>query len=96
MRLGEHKDKRRAERARRLLGWIACTSAPMTIEEAQQALLVRPNDRDQVYNIVAKLDVIEMLGPIVEIVDTYIRFVHFTAKEKVVNTVISRLMLTSL
>ncbi|KAK5633496.1 hypothetical protein RRF57_009210 [Xylaria bambusicola] len=68
----------------------------MTIEEAQQALLVRPNDRNQVFNIVAKLDVVEILGPIVEIVDTYIRFVHFTAKEKVFSTVMFDPMLTSL
>jgi hypothetical protein len=31
--------------------------------------------------MVAKLDVVDLLGPIVEIVDGYIRFVHFTAKE---------------
>ncbi|KAI1737673.1 hypothetical protein F4680DRAFT_203534 [Xylaria scruposa] len=81
VRLGEHKDKPTAEQARRLLGWIACTPNLITIEEAQQALLVRRGDKDQVFNIVAKLSVIEFLGPIVEVVDTYIRFVHFTAKE---------------
>ncbi|KAI0442354.1 hypothetical protein F4803DRAFT_519717 [Xylaria telfairii] len=81
MRLVEHKDKRRATEAQRLLGWIACTPTPITIHEAHQALLVRPDDRDQVFNIVSKLDVVEILGPIVETVDTYIRFVHFTAKE---------------
>ncbi|KUJ17014.1 uncharacterized protein LY89DRAFT_69875 [Mollisia scopiformis] len=81
VRLGDHKDKRKSEQARRLLGWVACTSTPLTIEDAQQALVVRPGNRDQVFDIVAKLDVIEVLGPIVETVDTYIRFVHFTAKE---------------
>ncbi|KAI0415692.1 hypothetical protein F5X98DRAFT_388586 [Xylaria grammica] len=75
VRLGEHKDKRRAEQARKLLGWIACTSVPITPEEAQQALLVRPDDRDQVFNIVAGLNVVEILGPIVEIVDTYIQYI---------------------
>jgi hypothetical protein len=40
-----------------------------------------PGNRDQVFNMVAKLDAVEVLGPIVETVDTYIRFVHFTAKE---------------
>ncbi|KAH9217331.1 hypothetical protein DL95DRAFT_494393 [Leptodontidium sp. 2 PMI_412] len=81
LRLGDHKDKRRSEQARRLLGWVACTSTPLTVEDAQQALVVRRGDRDQIFNIVAKLDVVEVLGPIVETVDTYIRFVHFTAKE---------------
>ncbi|GAW19567.1 hypothetical protein ANO14919_090550 [Xylariales sp. No.14919] len=96
VRLGEHKDKRRAEQARKLLGWIACTSVPITPEEAQQALLVRPDDRDQVFNIVAGLNVVEIIGPIVEIVDTYIQFVHFTAKEKVAVFGIFDLMLTCL
>ncbi|RWA07817.1 hypothetical protein EKO27_g7295 [Xylaria grammica] len=41
----------------------------------QQALLVRPDDRDQVFNIVAKLNVVEILGPIVEIADTYIQYI---------------------
>lgn len=55
----------------------------MTIEEAQQALLVRPGDQNQVFNIVGNLNIIEILGPIVEVVDSEIRFVHFTAKEEV-------------
>ncbi|KAI1383676.1 uncharacterized protein F4822DRAFT_84758 [Hypoxylon trugodes] len=82
-RLGRHADIRMTENARRLLGWIACSSVLITVEEAHQALVVRPDHRDQVFYMVAKLDVIELLGPIVEIVDNNIRFVHFTAKEYV-------------
>jgi len=63
------------------LGWIACTSASITVEEAEQALVVQPDDRDQEYTMIAKLDIIAVLGPIVETVENYIRFVHFTAKE---------------
>ncbi|KAI0383445.1 hypothetical protein F5Y04DRAFT_269771 [Hypomontagnella monticulosa] len=83
MRLGSHEDKRRTEKAWRLLGWVACSTAPITVEEAHQALVIAPGNREQVFDMVAKLDVVELLGPIVETVDTYIRFVHFTAKEYV-------------
>ncbi|KAI0535309.1 hypothetical protein GGR58DRAFT_529608 [Xylaria digitata] len=82
VRLEEHTNKRRAQKARRLLGWIACTSAPITIEEASQALILKPQDRKQVFNLVANLDVVEILGLIIETVDTYICFVHPTVKEQ--------------
>ncbi|KAF3059730.1 hypothetical protein GL218_04847 [Daldinia childiae] len=81
VRLESHNDKRRAEKARMLLGWVACSTAPITVEEAHQALVVIPGNRDQVFEMVSKLDAVELLGPIVETVDNYIRFVHFTAKE---------------
>ncbi|KAF3764537.1 hypothetical protein M406DRAFT_330871 [Cryphonectria parasitica EP155] len=86
VRLGKQKDRRMVEQTRRLLGWIACSPSPLTIEEAHQALVVRPDDRNQVFNMVAKLDVVEFLGPIVETADGYIRFVHFTAKEYVTSS----------
>ncbi|KAF7527346.1 hypothetical protein G7054_g10484 [Neopestalotiopsis clavispora] len=80
-RLWQIQDNEMAKRARRLLGWIASSPQPMSIEEAQQALVVNPQERNQVFNIIAKLNVVAMLGPIVETVDSYIHFVHFTAKE---------------
>lgn len=81
MRLGNCKDKRKAEKAQRLLGWIACTPSPLTVEEAGQALALNHNDHHQVYRVMTKLDAVKELGPIVETYDGYIRFVHFTAKE---------------
>jgi hypothetical protein len=84
VRLGKHGDKRRADQARRLLGWIACALTPPTVEEAQQALVVDPGNRDQIFRMVAKLDVVDVvdvLGPIVEITDTCIHFIHFAAKD---------------
>lgn len=80
-RLVQIKDKKEATRARRLLGWIASSPHPISIEGAQQAVFVVPQNRDQIFDIVSKLDVVKMLGPIVETVDNYIHFVHFTAKE---------------
>lgn len=83
MRLKNGKNKRAAEKALRLLGWIACTPTPLAVEEAWQALGLDPANRDQVYHMFAKLDAVKELGPIVETVDGYIHFVHFTAKEGV-------------
>lgn len=80
-RLKSGKDKRSAEKAQKLLGWIACSPTPLTVEEAWQALIVNPHDRNQVYRMWMKLDPVKELGPIVETVDGYIHFVHFTAKE---------------
>lgn len=81
MRFRKGENERAVEKARRLLGWIACTPTPLTVEEAGQALVLNPQNRNQVYRLVAKLDAVKELGPIVETVDGYIRFVHFTAKE---------------
>lgn len=80
-RLDKHSNKTHAEKAKRLLGWIACSLSPLTIEEAQQALVVESGNPEQTYSIFAKLDPVELLGPIVETAGGYIRFVHFTAKE---------------
>lgn len=81
LRLDKHGSKIHAERAKRLLGWIACSVIPLTVDEAQQALAIEPQNSQQTYSMFAKLDPVELLGPIVETVGGYIRFVHFTAKE---------------
>lgn len=80
-RLIHGKDKCDVEKGRRLLGWVACAPSPLTVDEAGQALALQPGNRDQVFQPVMKLDAVKLLGPIVETVDGYIRFVHFTAKE---------------
>lgn len=80
-RLDKPSNKTRAEKAKRLLGWIACSLIPLTVEEAQQGLAIEPHKPEQTYSIIWKLDPVELLGPIVEISGGYIRFVHFTAKE---------------
>lgn len=69
------------DKAKRLLGWIVCSSIPLTIEEAEQALAVQSRNPSQIYDSFAKLDPVKLLGPIVETAGGYIRFVHFTAKE---------------
>lgn len=81
LRLDKHSNTIHAEKAKRLLGWIVCSPIPLTVEEAQQALAIERESPEQTYSMFAKLDPVELLGPIVETAGGYIRFVHFTAKE---------------
>lgn len=80
-RLDKHSNKTHTDKAKRLLGWIACSLIPLTVEEAQQALTIEPRNPEQTYFAWAKLDPVELLGPIVETAGGHIQFVHFTAKE---------------
>ena len=60
----------------------------MTILEIEQAILINPNtDRQPEINLteLSRLNFVKMCGPIVEIVDEELRFVHFTVQEYVAN-----------
>ena len=69
------------DKARKLLGWIACTPAPLTIQEIQRVLAIKLNDREGRARSLADLQIEKICGPIVEVNDGYIQFVHFTVKE---------------
>lgn len=71
------------EKARKLLGWIACSPTPLTIQEVQCALSVKIDDRDGKTRRLVDLNVGKICGPIVEVVEDYVQFVHFTVKESV-------------
>ncbi|KAH6876383.1 hypothetical protein B0T10DRAFT_198406 [Thelonectria olida] len=73
------------KKARKILGWVGCAPAPMTRNELEQALVVNPNQVDRPDEIVSKIDVVSICGPIVEVVDDYVQFVHFTVKEYLFN-----------
>ena len=69
-------------KARNILGWVGCSPTPLTIQELEQALMIdietgRNRGRS------SKLDIVQLCGPIVEVVDQYVQFVHFTVKEYV-------------
>ncbi|KAK2017314.1 hypothetical protein LZ32DRAFT_576756 [Colletotrichum eremochloae] len=68
-------------KARKVLGWIGCAPTPLTRREIEHALLVNSEDTDGDVRFVSVLDVVRLCGPIVEVVDDYVHFVHFTAKE---------------
>ena len=69
------------EKARKLLGWIGSSPMPLTIQEMEQALTVSLDDKTGSTRVQSQLNVQKICGPIVEVVDDYVQFVHFTAKE---------------
>lgn len=68
-------------RTRNILGWIGCSPTPLKINELEQALLVDVEDIQSSVWVSCSLNLVELCGPIVEVVDEYVQFVHFTVKE---------------
>ncbi|KAH7359598.1 NACHT domain protein [Pyrenochaeta sp. MPI-SDFR-AT-0127] len=69
------------QKARKILGWIGSSTKPLTIHELEQALLVDPKNKDRQPKVTSRLNLIHICGPIIEVVDEYVQFVHFTAQE---------------
>lgn len=68
-------------KTRNILGWIGSSPTPLTIQELEQALLVDVEDIQSSVRVSSSLNVVQLCGPIVEVVDEYVQFVHFTVKE---------------
>jgi hypothetical protein len=51
--------------------------------EMEQALCITPGETKQLLQVHASLNVVQLCGPIVEIFDGRLQFVHFTVKEQV-------------
>lgn len=68
-------------RTRNILGWIGCSPTPLKINELEQALLVDVEDPQSNVRVSCSLNLVELCGPIVEVIDEYVQFVHFTVKE---------------
>jgi hypothetical protein len=69
------------EKARRLLGWIGTTHKALTVQELEQALVISPDDTEWNAKVQGNLNIARICGPIVEVIDGYVHFVHFTVKE---------------
>ncbi|KAI0889136.1 uncharacterized protein GGS22DRAFT_153217 [Annulohypoxylon maeteangense] len=66
---------------RPILQWVACAQRPLSEEEMLQALSIEPGQQDFTKRRKQFLDICKMCGPIIEIKDGNIQFVHFSAKE---------------
>ncbi|KAF7538368.1 hypothetical protein G7054_g3005 [Neopestalotiopsis clavispora] len=69
------------EKARNVLGWVSCSPVPMTVQEIQQALSIGLADRQGPTKFLGALPIQRLCGPIVEVADEYVQFVHFTVQE---------------
>ncbi|KAI1379439.1 hypothetical protein F4677DRAFT_332829 [Hypoxylon crocopeplum] len=66
---------------RTILQWVACAQRPLTEEEMLQILVVEPGQPDFTKGRKDFRDIRKACGPIIEINEDSIRFVHFSAKE---------------
>lgn len=53
----------------------------MTIQELEQALMIDFENKQSSARISSKVNLVQLCGPIVEVVDEYAQYVHFTVKE---------------
>jgi hypothetical protein len=65
------------------MGWMWGAPVPLTVQEMEHALVVSREGVEGEGKVVAVLNVPKICGPVVEVVDGYIQFVHFTVKEQV-------------
>ncbi|KAI9684612.1 MAG: hypothetical protein M1822_005700 [Bathelium mastoideum] len=79
LRLREQKE------ARTILSWVACSNFPFTKEEIQFAVSMSNGVNPSKANHESFLNIIQRCGPIIEIFEGVVQFVHFTAKEYLFN-----------
>ena len=65
----------------RILMWIACAKRPLREEELLQILVVDIGADDFVRGRKDYRDIRRACGPIIEVLDGVVGFVHFSAKE---------------
>ncbi|KAH4040807.1 hypothetical protein HBI56_015270 [Parastagonospora nodorum] len=77
------------EKARSIIGWIGVSPTPLTIHELEQALRVKSRGIGGIAIVNAKVPIDCICGPIIEVVDGYVQFVHFTVQEYFMSSDIS-------
>jgi hypothetical protein len=78
---------------RKIMEWLGCAKFLPTVEELLQALAITPGQEDFLKGRKVFRDIFKLCGPIIEIENNVVQFVHFTAKECV--SVLSYIRLTS-
>ncbi len=78
------RDRKLETSAEKILGWIGCAPTPLTTFEMEQALTVdsRPTrEPSEPPTLLGNINFLKMCGPIIEVVDEKLQFVHFTVQE---------------
>ena len=68
-------------KAKRLIGFVGCSPTPLTIHELDQLLTLDLDYAAGPHLFSSSLNPVELCGPIVEVIEGYVQFVHFTVKE---------------
>lgn len=78
------QSERSVKRAKRLISWISCTTRPLTVEEIQTALAIKPDDTYVKDDALPDIDILlSSCAGIVTIDEEaqVLRFVHYTFQE---------------
>ncbi|SCO12073.1 uncharacterized protein FFE2_12505 [Fusarium fujikuroi] len=68
------------KQCKKILSWIACSPVQITRHEMEQALIIQAGQR-RVPQVRSTLNTLPLCGPLVEVEDEHLKFVHFTVKE---------------
>jgi hypothetical protein len=68
-------------RTRKILEWVGCATYPPREEELLQALAIEPGETGFSKGRRIFRDILKLCGPVIEMENDAIQFVHFTAKE---------------
>ena len=82
-RLDQKLGERERHQAKRVLGWVGCSRIPIRQREIEAALSIRQGDRTIDKERKVFLNVSRLCGPVLEIQNGFVQFVHFTAKQYV-------------
>ncbi|KAK0714452.1 hypothetical protein B0T21DRAFT_375908 [Apiosordaria backusii] len=86
-RIGQSSSTLR-HKAMLILGWIGSSPIPMTRHEMEQALLV-DSSSNAAPAVIAEVNFVHICGPVIEVVDDSLQFVHFTVKEYIFSREVS-------
>ncbi|KAF5986262.1 hypothetical protein FBULB1_2484 [Fusarium bulbicola] len=68
------------KQCKKLLSWIACSPVQITRHEMEQALIIQV-DQKRVPPVRSTLNTLPLCGPLVQVEDEHLKFVHFTVKD---------------
>ncbi|KAI1457992.1 hypothetical protein F4805DRAFT_474716 [Annulohypoxylon moriforme] len=80
-RLLDRAKKKHTNSVRTILQWVACARRSLSEEEMLQILSIEPGQQDFTKGRRQLRDICKTCGPIIEINDSKIQFVHFSARE---------------
>lgn len=74
------------QQCKKILGWIGCAPTPLSTLEMEQAISITQDPKDETDDAPNKFfgpNFVRLCGPIVEVMDEKLVFVHFTVQEYV-------------
>ncbi|KAF7555032.1 hypothetical protein G7Z17_g2472 [Cylindrodendrum hubeiense] len=79
-------------KCRRVLGWIGCAPIPLTVLEMEQALSIDFNSEEpsELPQLITNINFVQMCGPIIEVADEKLQYVHFTVHDREIRNYIDK------